>query len=267
LRRSDEASPTARRFSTRLALVRIEVLGDRLPVSLFGAWGMTIVRGAEIAAKRNPAPSTGATKQAARDADKTRARILAAAETEFAQKGLAGARVDAIAEASGANKRMMYYYFNSKEELYIAVLERAYTQMRSSERDLALDHLDPIQAIRRLVEFKFDYCIAHPMLIKLLNGENMLDAAYLKQSKRLRQMHVSLVKTLRSILDAGMRKGVIRPGIDPLHLYISISGLSYFYFSNTPTLSAAFGHHLATPAERKARRRHVIDVIVAYLRP
>jgi TetR/AcrR family transcriptional regulator len=228
---------------------------------------MTIVRSAETAAKRKSVPPVAAAKPAPRDADKTRLNILAAAEKEFASKGLAGARVDTIAEESGANKRMIYYYFNSKEELYIAVLERAYTQMRSSERGLALDHLEPVEAIRRLVEFKFDYCVANPTLISLLNGENMLDAEYLKQSKRLREMHISLVKTLGATLDSGVAKGVIRPRINPLHLYISISGLSYFYFSNTPTLSTAFGQNLATPAERKTRRQHVVDVIMAYIRP
>ena len=227
---------------------------------------MAGIRGTDTA-KRKSVPPIAATKQPPRDAEKTRAKILTAAEREFAQKGLAGARVDAIAEESGANKRMIYYYFGSKEELYIAVLERAYTEMRSSERGLALDHLEPLEAIRRLTEFKFDYSAGHPTLINLLNGENMLNAEYLKESKRLRDMHTSLVKSIGAILDTGVKTNTIRPGIDPLHLYISISGLSYFYFSNTPTLSAAFGHDLASPAERKARRSHVVDVIMAYLRP
>jgi len=226
---------------------------------------MASVRGSEVAAKRKP--PIAATKQPPRDAEKTRLKILAAAEAEFSQKGLAGARVDTIAEESGANKRMIYYYFNSKEKLYIAVLERAYTEMRSSERGLALDHLDPVEAICGLTEFKFDYSANHPTLINLLNGENMLNAEYLKQSKRLRDMHMSLVKRIGSIVDAGVKNATIRPGINPLHLYISISALSYFYFSNTPTLSAAFDHDLGTSTERKARRRHVVDVIMAYLRP
>lgn len=223
---------------------------------------MTLARGAAPA--RRPVPPA---KAITRDSERTRANILAAAEAEFAQKGLAGGRVDAIAEESGSNKRMIYYYFHSKEALYLAVLERVYVKMRAHERDLALDHLEPVEAIRRLVEFKFDYCADHPTLIKLLNGENMLNAEYLKQSTKLRQMHASLVKTVGGILKAGVANGTIRAGINPLHLYISIAGLSYFYFSNTPTLSAAFGHNLATPAERKLRRQHVVDVILAYIRP
>ena len=108
---------------------------------------------------------------------------------EFADKGLAGARVDTIAEQAGANKRMLYYYFGSKEGLYIAVLERAYGAMRKSERELNLVDLEPLDAIRKLAEFKFDYYLAHPAIIQLLAGENMQNAKFLKRSRRLRDMH------------------------------------------------------------------------------
>ena len=201
-----------------------------------------------------------------RDAENTKARILAAAEAEFARKGLAGARVDVIADESGVNKRMLYYYFTSKEDLYLEVLERAYAAMRRSERALELAHLEPLAAIRALVEFKFDYFAENPVMIQLLNGENMLDAQYLKRSGRLLDMHISLVQTIEAILKTGVHNKVIRCGIDPLHLYISISGLSYFYFSNTPTLSAAFGRNLATDADRAARRAHAAEVILAFVR-
>jgi AcrR family transcriptional regulator len=202
-----------------------------------------------------------------RDADRTRSAILAAATAEFAVNGLAGARVDRIAEVSGANKRMIYYYFNSKDELYLAVLEEAYTAMRESERTLQLGHLAPVPAIRRLVEFKFDFWVENPNLIWLLNGENMMGAQHLKRSTRLKEMHASLVRTIGSILDAGVADGTIRSGIDPLHLYISISGLSYFFFSNGPTLTTAFNKDLGSGAARKARRAHVVDVIAGYLTP
>ena len=205
-------------------------------------------------------------KQAQRDADGTRSRILAAASAEFARKGFAGARVDAIARASGANKRMIYYYFTSKDGLYTAVLERAYRDMRDSEMALALDHLEPLDGIRKLAEFKFDYYVENPMTIALLNGENMLDALYLKGSDRLRDMHAALVLTIGRLLKRGVRKGAMRRGVDPLHLYISISALSYFYFSNAATLSTAFGRKLATAGENKLRRKHVVEVILAYLK-
>jgi AcrR family transcriptional regulator len=204
---------------------------------------------------------------ALRDAERTRKAILDAARTEFAVNGLAGARVDRIAEVSGANKRMIYYYFNSKDDLYLAVLEEAYTAMRVSERTLELDDLKPVEAIRRLVEFKFDFWTENPALISLLNGENVLGAQHLKRSTRLSEMHISLVRTIGGILDAGVADGTIRAGIDPLQLYISISGLSYFFFSNGPTLTTAFGKDLGTQAARTTRRAHVVDVILGYLAP
>ena len=202
-----------------------------------------------------------------RDAERTRQAILKAATAEFAEHGLAGARVDRIAEVSSANKRMIYYYFRSKDDLYLAVLEAAYTAMRESEGTLRLDHLEPLAALRTLVEFKFDFWVENPHLIWLLNGENMMGAQYLRRSTRLKEMHISLVRTIGGMLDAGVANGTIRPGIDPLQLYISISGLSYFFFSNGPTLSTAFGRELRSAAARKTRRAHVVDVIMGYLAP
>jgi TetR/AcrR family transcriptional regulator len=201
-----------------------------------------------------------------RDAERTQQAILAAAETEFASKGLAGARVDVIAEQAGANKRMLYYYFGSKDDLYLAVLEHAYGKMREAERELNLANIDPVDAIRRLVEFKFDYCQRNPTIIPLLAGENMHGAKYLKRSRKLRGMHTMLADLLSNVLAQGEKKGEIRSGIDPLHLYISISALSYLYFSNSATLSAAFGRQLSSAAEQRLRRRHCVDVILAYVK-
>jgi len=217
---------------------------------------------------KRPAPSARAKAalEPVRDAERTRQALLAAAEIEFSAKGLAGARVDVIADQAAANKRMLYYYFGSKEELYLAVLERAYGAMRKAERELNLTHLAPLVAIKTLVEFKFDYCQKNQQIIALLAGENMLGAAYLRRSRRLRDVNLSLVDVIRTILDAGVTKGEIKPGIDPLHLYISMSALSYFYFSNSATLSVAFARSLGSPAERRLRRAHAVDVIMAYVK-
>ena len=223
--------------------------------------------GAVTTKLKKPAASAKAVTAAEplRDAERTRQALLGAAEVEFSTKGLAGARVDVIAEQAAANKRMLYYYFGSKEDLYLAVLERAYGAMRETERELNLTHLDPLDAIRTLVEFKFDYCQGHQQIIALLAGENMLGAKHLKRSKRLRDMNLSLVDVLKAVLEAGEKRGEIRPGIDPLHLYISMSALSYFYFSNSATLSAAFERPLASAAEQKLRRAHCVDVIMSYV--
>ena len=201
-----------------------------------------------------------------RDAERTKRALLDAAEVEFAAKGLAGARVDVIAEEASANKRMLYYYFGSKQALYMAVLERAYGAMRERERELNFTNLEPLDAIRTLVEFKFDYYVAHPRIIPLLAAENMNGGKYLKRSRRLRDMHLSLIDMIRKVLALGERHGVIKPGIDPFQLYVSFSALSYFYFSNAATLSTAFGRELMSEAERKARRAHAVDVIVSYVK-
>jgi TetR/AcrR family transcriptional regulator len=215
---------------------------------------------------KRPAAAKGEARlEPVRDAERTRQALLAAAEVEFATKGLAGARVDVIAEQAAANKRMLYYYFGSKDDLYLAVLERAYGAMRETERELNLTNLEPLEAIRTLVEFKFDYCQSHQQIIALLAGENMLGAKHLRRSKRLRDMNLSLVDVIRTVLAAGEAKGVIRPGIDPLHLYISMSALSYFYFSNSATLSAAFERQLSSAEEQKLRRAHCVEVIMSYV--
>lgn len=198
--------------------------------------------------------------------ERTQQQILAAAEAEFADKGLAGARVDTIAEESGVNKQMIYYYYGSKEYLYLAVLERAYAAMRQSERELNLENLNPMEAIRKLVEFKFSYYAMNPTIIRLLAGENMQNAKFLKQSSRLRDMHISLIDVLQTVLAAGEKNKTVRPGIDPVQLYFSIAALSYFYFANAATLSAAFGRPLASSDELKKRTDHAIDVILTYVR-
>jgi AcrR family transcriptional regulator len=202
-----------------------------------------------------------------RDAEATRQRILDAAEREFSAKGLAGARVDVIAAGSGSNKRMIYYYFGNKENLYVAVLENAYTHMRREESGLSLDSLDPLAAIRALVLFKFDYYERHPVLISLLNAENVHGARYLRRSRNVTKLYMPLVETLSGILKRGAKTGVMRTPIDPVELYVSIAALSYFYFSNRATLSNAFGRAFDSPAARRSRRAHVVEVILGYVRP
>lgn len=215
---------------------------------------------------RKPSARAKAKLEPMRDAERTRRALLDAAEIEFAAKGLAGARVDVIAEEAAANKRMLYYYFGSKDDLYVAVLERAYGAMREREKALKLTDLDPLEAIKRLVEFKFDYYEENPRIIPLLAAENMNEGKYLRRSRRLRDMHLLLVDMLRDILTAGERRGVIRPGIDPFQLYVSISALSYFYFSNSSTLSTGFGRDLASAPERRMRRAHAVEVVLAYVK-
>jgi TetR/AcrR family transcriptional regulator len=201
-----------------------------------------------------------------RDPNKTREAILRAAQDEFAAKGLFGARVNQIAKDADANKRMIYHYFGSKEGLYLAVLERVYAGLRGEEQTLHLDHLEPQMAIRRLVEFNFDYSRAHPEMISLINNENLLRAQYLRKSKKVREMHSPFVRLVGDILKRGAAKGIFRRGLDPVEVYITIAAVGYFYLSNNWTLSAIFGRNLGSKAAVSKRRRHNVDMILSALR-
>ena len=210
-------------------------------------------------ARKPPAPAF------VRDADASRARILDAATAEFAAFGLAGARVDRIAEAADANKRMLYYYFGNKEALFLAVLEGAYARIRAAEGELRLLDLRPDLAVRRLVEFTWDYYLAHPEFITLLNNENLYHASHLKQSARIRAMNSPLIANLRTIVRRGRDAGIFHAGADALDLYISIAALSYFYLSNIATLSTVFARDLTTPAARRRRVAHMQQMVMASL--
>jgi TetR/AcrR family transcriptional regulator len=197
----------------------------------------------------------------------TRQKLLAAARREFAASGLAGARVDEIAARAGVNKQLVYHYFGDKDALYLAVLEWVYEEIRAQERKLNLEGLPPERAIRKLIESSFDHLAAHPDFIVLLDDENRGGARHVRGSRRLEAMHSPLVSMVDTILKQGVRAGTFRRGVDPVHLYISIAGLSYFFFSNTPTLSAIFGTDLGSAAAKRSRRKHVVDLVMQALRP
>jgi TetR/AcrR family transcriptional regulator len=214
-----------------------------------------------------PQRRSGGTRPQRRDPAGTRKKLLTAARREFADRGLAGARVDDIAARAGVNKQLVYHYFGDKDALYLAVLEWVYEEIREQERKLNLEGLPPEQAIRKLVASSFDHLAAHPDFIVLLNDENRGGAQHVRRSRKLEAMHSPLVSMVSKILNQGVRTGTFRRGINPVHLYISIAGLSYFFFSNTPTLSAIFGKDLSSPTAKRARRRHVVDLVLQALRP
>jgi len=201
-----------------------------------------------------------------RDPERNQGRILKAATDEFARFGLGGARVDRIAARAGANKRMLYYYYGNKEELFLAVLEAAYAQIRNAEQKLHLGDLDPEEAIRRLVEFTWDYYLAHPEFLTLLNSENLHRARHLRRSKHVAALHSSFVATIKEVLKRGARAGRFRNGIDPVQLYISIAALGYFYLSNRYTLSTIFRRPLLAPKHRAERLKHMSALVLGYLR-
>jgi len=197
----------------------------------------------------------------------TRQRILDAALAEFAENGLAGARVDEIAARSGANKRMLYAHFGSKEELWIEVLERAYGAKRAEEHALEVAHLPPAEAMARLVRFNLLYTAAHPEFVALLNQENIHRAAYLKRSGAAPALYSPLLDSLRVVLRRGAEAGVFRADVDPLQLYVTMLALGHFWVANRHTLATVFDADLGTEDALAARERHVVDVVLGYLRP
>jgi AcrR family transcriptional regulator len=212
-----------------------------------------------------PAAPRAAAVPRQRDAERSQRAILVAAAEEFAAHGLGGARVERIAERAGLNKRLIYYYFEDKERLFQAVLEQAYLHIRAAEHELNLLQLSPADAIRRLVEFTWNYYLEHPEFITLLNSANLHRARHLQGSQRVRELNSPLIELLAQIVERGRRDGSFRGGIDPVQLYISIAGLAYFYVSNNHTLSAIFGRDLMAPKARGERLSHMCDVILGYV--
>lgn len=202
-----------------------------------------------------------------RDPEGKREALLRSARREFARHGFAGARVDEIAARAGVNKQLVYHHFGDKDALYLAVLEALYAEIRTAEGTLALRGLEPDKAIRRLIAFSFDHLVENPDFVALLNDENRLGAPHVRRSSKLPAMHSPLVGLLAETLEEGVAAGLFRPGLDPTELYISIAALSYFFLSNTPTLSAIFGRDLSTPAARRRRKEHVADLVMHALRP
>lgn len=203
--------------------------------------------------------------EASTEAERSIADIIAVATAEFAEKGLAGARIDEIAERTRTSKRMIYYYFKSKEGLYLAVLEEAYHGIRAIEATLDLEHLPPKQALRALVGFTFDYQRANPDFIRLVMNENMHKGEYMKKSTNMRALNAPAIDALRNIYKRGLEEGVFRPGLDPIDLHTSISALSFFNVSNQHTFSLIFDHDVTAPENVAQRRKNVEDMVLGYM--
>ncbi|VTU30157.1 Nicotinate degradation protein S [Variovorax sp. SRS16] len=201
------------------------------------------------------------------DPNAARTAILAAARAEFAAKGLAGARVNEIAARAGANKQLIYYYFGSKEDLYRAALEEVYTEIRSLEKELKLGDMQPAEAMAALIGFSFDYLARHPDFIGLLNHENAHGAMHVRDSRAIRETNSPLIELIAQTLRRGIAAKVFRRGIDPVEFYISVAGMSYFFFSNRLTLSSIFGRDLGEGKAVDGYRRHVVAFAMAGLRP
>lgn len=221
-----------------------------------------------MASRRKAAtPAQASNPQVSRTNDpaRTMAGILAVATKEFAAKGLSGARIDAIAEATHTSKRMIYYYYGSKEGLYVAVLEESYRRMRQIEGQLHLEDMEPEAALRRLVEFTFDRHADNEDFIRLVMNENIEQGSYLAQSKTIQQLNVPAIQAIRQLYDRGVQQGVFRPGLDPVDIHASISALTFFNVSNRHTFGLIFKDK-AQDAQSDARRASITEMVVRFVR-
>jgi AcrR family transcriptional regulator len=200
------------------------------------------------------------------DPERTKADILEVATNEFSEKGLAGARIDVIAEATRTSKRMIYYYFESKEGLYVAVLEEAYRRIRDIETNLQLDDLAPEDALRKLVGFTVDYQLANPDFIRLVMNENIHRGEYISRSKAIQKLNVPAIGAVAKVYERGLAAGVFRRGIAPIDLHMSISALSFFNVANRHTFSVIFKRDLDSPAAIVARRDSIVEMVVRFVR-
>jgi len=200
-----------------------------------------------------------------RDKERTRADILAVATKEFADKGYTGARVDEIADRTSTTKRMIYYYFGGKEQLYIAVLERSYAAIRALEGELDVEHLEPEDAIRRLAGLTFDHHEANPDFIRLVSIENIHRAEHIARSELLAGLANPALDGLTRILERGRDAGRFRDDVDPLDIHMVISSFCVFRLANRHTFAAIFGRDMLDPARREHYRTMLGDLLIDYL--
>lgn len=199
------------------------------------------------------------------DPESVRADILRVATTEFAANGLAGGRINIIAEKCKTSKRMIYYYFGGKDGLYREVLESTYRSIRGGERGLELDHLDPVPALEKLVEFTFKHHSRHPDFIRLIMIENIHQGKFLENSKEIKELNEPAINRVANIYQRGVDIGVFRGGITALELHWYISALSFFNVSNQTSFSMVFGDGLLSPGSQEMLSVHVRDMILRFV--
>jgi len=201
----------------------------------------------------------------ARNPEQTRSALLEAAANEFAQYGFDGARVERIVRAAGCNMRMLYHYFQSKENLYLEVLEGVYSDIRQREQGLDLESLPPLSAIRQLTRFTWDHISANRLFIDIGRNENLVGGRFISQSKTISEMSSPLIRQIAGVIARGRESAVFRHDVDALQLYISIVALSAHHLGNVHTLSAVFQTDLSSPDWIAERRKHVEVMVLRML--
>lgn len=199
------------------------------------------------------------------DPEGTRRNIIEVASSEFALNGLAGARIDEIAEKTRASKRMIYYYFGDKEGLYVSALENAYRVVREGEAELDIESLPPLEGLRRLVGFTFDHHSEHEDFIRMVMIENIHSGRYMERSPALRAVNEAAIARIGSIYAKGVAEGVFREGLDPLEIHWQISALCFFNVSNRATFSHLFGRDMGSAQSQASLRQNTIDMVFRYL--
>ncbi len=212
-------------------------------------------------------PSTTRRTKRRNNPDATKQDILNTATEEFANYGLSGARVDRIAKRMRTSKRMIYYYFGSKEALYRTVLEQAYAGIRTSEAETRFDNLSPTEAMRLLIEVTFDYEEAHPDFVNLVSIENLNHARYLAKAASIRSLNIVIIKRLEDILARGRAEGVFRDDIDALDVHMEISALCFFRVANRHTFNVLFSRDLGSPRVRTHHRKMIAETVLRFLAP
>ncbi len=206
-------------------------------------------------------------KPRTRDAEQTRRAILDAAAAEFSEKGFSGGRVDDIAARTATTKRMIYYYFGGKEQLYAAVLEEKYGDIRDAEAAENLDALPPLDALRRLVELTFDHHAERPDFVRLVTVENIHEARHVKASPTIGKRNAAVIGAIKALLARGEKAKVFRKGIDPLDLHLLITGFCFHRVSNRHTLTAIFDKNLHGRKRTAAHRRMITEAVLRYMAP
>jgi AcrR family transcriptional regulator len=196
-----------------------------------------------------------------------RARILAAAIAEFASRGFKGASMDAIAARTNTTRALINYYFRSKEQLYLAVLERVYAEIREAENELELEHLAPVDAIRRVVEFTYDYYVDHEYFVRLVVAENQAKGRHMKRFPSLRTVNRPIVDMLAAVIACGQAGGVFRRDVDPIDAHMAIAALGMFNVTNQYTFGTLFQRAMGAKGDVPSRRRVVADMILSWLAP
>jgi AcrR family transcriptional regulator len=212
-----------------------------------------------------PAPEVTRETTRTNDPARTMAGILEVATHEFSEKGLSGARIDEIAAATKTSKRMIYYYFGSKEGLYLAVLEESYRRMRKIESEQHLEDMEPDAALRKLVAFTFDHHQGNEAYIRLVMSENIERGQYLAQSKTIQELNVPAIQAILMLYERGVAQGVFRAGLDATDIHASISALTFFNVSNQHTFGLIFKRNTQTAKAIHARRESIIDMVLRYV--